>query len=128
MEQLPVCGLPLQQPERIEKNIDPFEDVKYDWFTMKFPSLDIEPHPDLPPAVKEAVADTIKILGLNEDEEHIEYCMNWLMAYCRGDITFCFLTGMAPFMAYELERQGYKYDICDMMVDRFTESSEENER
>ncbi len=101
--------------------LDPFKDVKEDWFVMRFPSLDIEPNPDLAPAESEAVADTINILKLNEDDEYKEYCMRWLLAYCEGDMTFKLLSEFAPFMGYELKRQGLKDDICEIMSHRFME-------
>jgi len=94
--------------------IDPFtlEDGR---FVMDFPSLEIMPNPDLSPRDSSAVHDTIETLGLNTDEIYFEACRGWIMAYCKYDITFEFLERKAPFIAFELKRQGLKEKIRHIM-------------
>jgi hypothetical protein len=94
--------------------IDPFT-LKPGWFEMDFEQLEVKPNPTLSPENAEVVRSTIKILKLDKDEEYKNACQNWVMNYCRGDITFKFLKAAAPFIAYELERKGLKKKIARMM-------------
>ena len=95
--------------------LDPFT-LKPDWFVIDFPSLDIMPNPALSPIHKAAINETIEILGLDTDEEYIDACKEWIMAYCSRDISFDFLERKAPFIAYELKRQNLMEKIRDIMI------------
>ncbi len=94
----------------VKKILDPFT-LKPDWFVLDFPTLKVLPNGGLLPDQKEAVKNTIEILKFNKDEECIESRGNWLMDYCSGEITFKHLEKKAPFIAYELKRQGIKEKI-----------------
>lgn len=94
--------------------VDPFA-LKPGWFEMDFERLEVKPNPDLLPEDAEAVRRTIKILKLDTDEEYKDACQNWIISYCKGEITFNFLKKAAPFIAHELERKGLKKKIVHMM-------------
>ncbi len=94
--------------------IDPFT-LKPGWFVMDFPSLKIKPNPDLPPEDAEAISHTIRILKLDKGVRYREACQDYIMSYCRGDISFKHLDNRAPFIAFELKRQGLVERIVDMM-------------
>ena len=57
---------------------------------------------------------TIARLKLNSDK-FLEDRSYWLKYYCLGKTDFDFLRNSAPFIAYELERQGLIEKIKDMM-------------
>jgi hypothetical protein len=97
--------------------IDPFT-LADGWFVMDFPTLEIMPNPGLSPGDLSVVHDTIETLGLNRDEIYFEACQEWIMAYCTYDITFEFLKRKAPFIAFELKRQGLKKKIRRIMKTR----------
>jgi hypothetical protein len=68
------------------------------------------------------VETTIKRLKLNEKEKHIEYRLEFLCDYCElcrqyGNIepAWRHLEKKAPFIAYELKRQGLTKKIVHMM-------------
>jgi hypothetical protein len=84
--------------------LDPFQ-LEPDWFVLEIPSLLLKPNPNLPPDQKAAVDNTINVLKLN-GEDCIEGRQNWIEAFCAGKFIFAFLKERAPFVAYELERQG----------------------
>jgi len=60
-------------------------------------------------SVEEAkrVNQTVKRLKLNEDENCIKDREKWLRDYVTNQITFSHLEKHAPFIASELNRQGY---------------------
>lgn len=88
-----------------KKILDPFT-LKPDLFVLDFPSLKVQPNKELLPRQKEAVKNTIEILKFNKDETCKEARQTWLTDYCSGNITFKHLEDRAPFIAYELKRQG----------------------
>jgi len=108
--------------------IDPFL-VEPGWFVMDFPSLMIRSSDHLSHPIKEKVEATIHRLKLNQKAEYIEYRAEFLVAYCRRckkyldiypdfniDIEFDTLAEKAPFLAYELKRQGLEKQIVYMMA------------
>jgi 5-methylcytosine-specific restriction endonuclease McrA len=85
--------------------LDPFR-LEPNWFILDFDSFLVKPNPDLRSDQRTAVQRTIDILKLNDDEDCVElrqYCVEWLL---NGEISFAHLQRTAPFIAYELERQG----------------------
>ena len=101
--------------------LDPFL-IGTGWFIMDFPSLFIKSGENLSPEQTEKVEATIKRLKLNEKEKHIEYRREFLDDYCElcreyNNIAPAFnhLQKKAPFIAFELERQGLAEKIVRMM-------------
>jgi len=95
--------------------LDPFE-IRDNWFVMDFPSLFIHSNKkiaDVP--VKQKIENTINVFKFNEDEKFLEECQEYIKYYCIGDITFDYLERKAPFIAYELKRQGLIERIKGMM-------------
>ena len=84
--------------------LDPFR-LEPDGFVLDFDSFLIRPNPDLASHQRMAVQHTIDVLKLNDDEDCVELrkdCIEWLRS---GEISFVHLKRVAPFLAYELERQ-----------------------
>ncbi|NIM13021.1 MAG: hypothetical protein GTO45_12915 [Candidatus Aminicenantes bacterium] len=101
--------------------LDPFL-IEPGWFAMEFPSLIIKSGSDLSPGCRGKVEATIKRLKLNEKEKYIEYRHEILWDYCllcseydNIDPIFNHLEKRAPFIAYELKRQGLTKEIVYMM-------------
>jgi hypothetical protein len=107
--------------------VDPFH-VETGWFVMDFPSLMIRSGDGLSQSAKENVEATINRLKLNVETEYIEYRAEFLLDYCKRcrkymDIYPDFNIGPefesleedAPFIAYELKRQGLEKQIIYMM-------------
>ncbi|HHC24567.1 MAG TPA: hypothetical protein ENK58_04020 [Desulfobacterales bacterium] len=86
--------------------LDPFQ-IKEGWFVLNFLSFLIRPESALPPDTKKAVLNTIRILRLNEDEDLVAERQSWFEDFRTGQISFSFLKKKRPFIAYELERQGF---------------------
>lgn len=95
-----------------EKILDPFQ-ISNDWFLLNFPSLLVHPSKNLSTSDYDKVKKTIDILKLN-NECFIEDRLHWLNEYIYN-LDFDFLKRHAPFIAYELQRQGIKNDIVQMM-------------
>jgi hypothetical protein len=93
--------------------LDPFE-LEPDWFIIKFPSLMIKPTPGLFPDQQRAAWDTIKYLKLN-DEDCVQERQQWVEEFCNGEINFIHLVKKAPFIAYEIQRQGLVDSIAAIM-------------
>jgi hypothetical protein len=85
--------------------IDPFE-LPVNSFILDFPSLIIKPNPELLYPLKERVISTINRLQLNDYDKCIDGRLEWLKTYYEDNSTFDSLKRKAPFIAYELERQG----------------------
>ncbi len=85
--------------------LDPFQ-LEPDWFVLDFPSLLVKPNSALSPDQKEAVSKTITVLKLNTDDTCVEARQIWVEDFCNRDISFTHLQKKAPFIAYELQRQG----------------------
>lgn len=108
------CPLVNTRKRDYQDVIDPFM-LSYNWFFLDFPSLLIKPNPELSDQDKQRVWSTIKRLKLNEDETFIHSRNHWLEAYCREYTPFSYLKKHAPFIAYELERQGLVEGIKAIM-------------
>lgn len=82
--------------------LDPFQ-IKHGWFSLNLLTFEIEPGSGLSAAIVQDVQNTIDRLGLNDfvrdREEYAE-------EYLSGDISLKILKKEAPFIAYELFRQG----------------------
>lgn len=85
--------------------LDPFQ-LLPEWFVVDFASFFIRAHPDLLPEQKAAVNQTIRVLHLNADDDLVFERQSWIASYQQGDISFAHLQRHAPFLAYELQRQG----------------------
>lgn len=84
--------------------IDPFA-LPEDSFIINFPSMFIKPNLYLLEPLKGRVVSTIARLKLNE-ENRPQRRLNLLEGYYKEEYGFKHLKKMAPFIAYELERQG----------------------
>ena len=85
--------------------LDPFT-LQQDSFQINFDTFMIVPAPDMPANDKVKVRDTVTRLKLNDDEAFVESRMEWIEEYLIGEISFQHLTKQAPFIAYEIKRQG----------------------
>jgi hypothetical protein len=85
--------------------IDPFF-LPADSFILDFPSMFIKPNPNLLEPLKARVVDTIKELQFNKKDIFIQGRIHRLMPYCKTVYPYDHLKNIAPFIAYELERQG----------------------
>jgi hypothetical protein len=94
--------------------IDPFT-LQADWFVLDVPSLQLKPHDSLRNEEAERVRLTIRRLHLN-DERAIMSRQRWIRDYCDGHFGLDYLRRNAPFIAYELERQGLVTAIVSMMT------------
>ena len=74
-------------------------------FILDFPVLSISASFNLSDSLKKQIMDTIDRLKLN-DEICKQGRLEWLMPYCETVYPFEYLKKKAPFIAYELERQG----------------------
>jgi hypothetical protein len=92
----------------------PFK-LKPNWFIMDFPSLLIKSNPILSVAQSEQVQATIKRLKLNDDDTCVRSRKDWLLPFCKKECTFELLKRHAPFIAYELQRQGLIDKIASIM-------------
>lgn len=84
---------------------DPFK-LLPGWFIISFKSFLIKPNPQLSIKQKKILEDTIGHLKLNADDELVEERQAWYQAYQKKEISFEHLKKMAPFIAFEIERQG----------------------
>ena len=87
--------------------MDPFK-LLPDYFIINFKTFLIKPNSNLLPDVKQALIYTIEVLKLNEDDELVSERQNWYKEYFDNQVSFEHLKKRAPFLAYELERQGLK--------------------
>lgn len=93
--------------------LDPFS-VQSGWFYIRFPSLLIKPNPALSPDIFTSVEQTINRLRLN-DELLAGSRLAWIEPYCKGEVNFDYLKHHAPFLAYEIERQGLIHSLRDII-------------
>lgn len=95
--------------------VDPF-DVRHEWSVLRFPSMLVHPGPDLSEEQKERVEQTIRRLKLNSHDQLVQSRLKWVLDFCHDGITFEHLESNAPFIAYELERQGLRLSIASIMA------------
>ena len=88
--------------------LDPAE-ISLQTFVLNFDNFFVEASPIVsdPPLLKLA-AQTISILKLNEDSKLVKERFDFFQDYKTNQINFDYLKRRAPFIAYELERQGLK--------------------
>jgi hypothetical protein len=91
--------------------LDPFQ-IGTDWFLLNFSSLEVTPNPSLTREQQNAIVATTKRLKLNESD-CVKARQIWLDDYCLHK-NLDFLERRAPFIAYELKRQGYTQKIIDI--------------
>ncbi len=93
--------------------LDPFE-IEPGWFVLHFPSLQVLANRQLPTEVQQKIEITIEKLGLR-DEVSIKSRYRWLKKYNEYNNPFQFLKDNAPFIAYEIGRQGILNDLPKIM-------------
>jgi hypothetical protein len=93
--------------------VDPFV-LKKNSFFLDFPSLIVRVNPSLEMEEISGLEKTIRRLKLNSDN-FVNERSNWLQPYCLEKADFSFLKRRAPFIAYELERQGLIEEIKTIM-------------
>ncbi len=103
------CALANSNKGDEEDVIDPFE-VENGWFIIDFVTLRVEPAPHLPSDLRERVIATISRLKLNDDQKYFDERISYLEEYAFTN-SFDFLRRRAPFIAFELERQGLIEEI-----------------
>ena len=94
--------------------LDPFA-IANGWFVIDFPSLLVKPAADLQEQEANQVLSTIARLGLNDEGTCLRSRERYVKNFCKQCITFEFLRQDAPFIAFELERQGLIANINDVM-------------
>lgn len=109
-----VCGRLNGRKGMYQDVIDPF-DVETGMFVLDFPSLLVKPSPNLSLVITQEVRQTILRLKLNDDESCVRARSEYVMFYCSEDISLNYLKSKAPFIAFELERQGLTETIRAIM-------------
>jgi hypothetical protein len=85
--------------------VDPF-DMKFHWFTIDFATFFIMPNDEILDEIQLLLAkDTITILKFNEDEELVNERYSYYEDYKNHHIDMVYLRKVAPFIAYEIQRQ-----------------------
>lgn len=100
-----------------ENILDPFE-IEEGWFELDFRTFLVNPNRKLQSSVRIAVATTIRELSLNTNNSFVEERQEYILNYCSGRFDFTYLKEYAPFIAYELERQGLVERIKEMWEGR----------
>jgi hypothetical protein len=103
------CALANSNKGDFEDVLDPFG-VENGWFIIDFATLQVEPGPRLSSELRRNVISTISRLKLNEDQKYFDERISYLEEYGLTN-SFDFLKRRAPFLAYELERQGLIEEI-----------------
>lgn len=86
--------------------LDPFQ-LEYGWFTLDFITFLIKPSRSIDPNLKIKIKHTIDVLKLNTDQRLVNERREWYSRYIDSRVSFEYLVSIAPFIAYELERQGF---------------------
>jgi hypothetical protein len=101
-----LCSMLMNSRKKNYRDVlDPFI-IGRDWFILDFDSMMIHPNPSLPAPTKQQILDTLKRLGLNKDEACIAARREWVDCFNAGEIDIKHLQKRAPFIAYEMKRQG----------------------
>jgi uncharacterized protein (TIGR02646 family) len=95
--------------------LDPFL-IQEDWFVLEIPSLMVRPNAVLPPKIADQVQKTIDRLRLC-DQISVKARLDWIGPFRDGDCSIRLLERRAPFLAYELKRQGL--DDANLLRQRF---------
>ena len=85
--------------------LDPFS-LEAETLILEFPSLMVRPNPSLDAGLTEQAQASIHQLKLN-DTVCLESRLHWLEGYYEGEVRIDRLRRRAPFIAYEVERQGW---------------------
>jgi hypothetical protein len=109
-----VCGTLNGRKGERRDVLDPFLINNGD-FILKFPSLMVDPSPNLSKRMQARVSRTITRLGLNDEGTCLKSRVKWVSDYCDDHITFEHLRIHAPFIALELERQNLTAHVKAMM-------------
>jgi hypothetical protein len=97
-----------------EDVLDPFT-IQNGCFVLHFPSLEIRPGEGIEVDLRKQVEATIRRLGLNDEGTCLKSRFRYIEVYCKNEIAFFHLQHEAPFIAMELERQGLRDGIRDIM-------------
>ncbi len=82
--------------------LDPYE-VGDDWFELVWPSLELRMTSAVPIDRREVAARTLRLLGLDHEEEVIRYRQSWLDSY-RNGAPIEVVRDWAPLVARAIER------------------------
>ena len=85
--------------------LDPFL-IGVGWFQINFNNMLISPAPHLNDRLRREISDTIDILHLNRDDKLVEERIGYVVNFRNGIISFAYMRQQAPFIAFEMERQG----------------------
>lgn len=86
--------------------LDPFL-LLDNWFQLDFGTYLIKPNPDLGLPEQQKIRDTIIRLKLNSDESCVTSRREWIDGFLTQGLPFPHIQERAPFIAYELKRQGF---------------------
>lgn len=86
--------------------LDPFF-IRDGWFVIEFPTLLVKAAPRLQKRLRVQVTKTRDVLRLNDDNTCLMTRQQYVMDYCRGEISFVHLEKRAPFLATEMKAQGF---------------------
>lgn len=92
--------------------IDPFK-IKYDWFIIDFEANRIKPNTGLNPILRLEIINTIRILDLNNIIFQNKRTA-WIDKYYKGITDLNGLQQKAPFIRYEIMRQGYEEKVKEI--------------
>jgi hypothetical protein len=109
-----MCGPLNGRKGDYEDVLDPFR-VTDGTFIIEFPSLLVKPAPNLTRYMAGRVMATIARLQLNDEGTCIKARERYVKQYCQGLIDFAHVAREAPFIAYELTRQGLEDAIKGIM-------------
>ena len=109
-----VCGTLNGRKGEHRDVLDPFL-VNNGDFILKFPSLMVDPSPNLSRAYQSKIKRTIERLRLNDEGTCLKSRVKWVSDYCDDHISFEHLRIHAPFIALELERQTLTGNIKAVM-------------
>jgi hypothetical protein len=109
-----MCGTLNGRKCDYEDVLDPFRIVDRT-FIIEFPSLLIKLAPNLTRYMAKRVLATIDRLQLNDEGTCIKARERYVKQYCQGLIDFAHVVREAPFIGYELNRQGLVQAIKGIM-------------
>lgn len=92
-----------KQAVRSSEILDPFR-VGEGWFELLLPSLQLRVSERCPSSQRALAENTLKVLGLRDDERVLRYRRQWLVEYECGDIDLDYLEKKAPLIAQAVRR------------------------
>ncbi len=101
-----VCQLLNSRKGEDEEILDPFS-IQTGWFVIEFPALIVKPAPNLRKSLQESVKRTRDVLGLNDEATCMMMRQQFVIDYCKNEISFAHLEKRAPFLALQMKTQGY---------------------